>query len=44
MEQRYQGRWAAHMIADHCWELMNYCVGIKLSQQSKKMKFLPGAE
>ncbi|KAI6658902.1 hypothetical protein LOD99_10913 [Oopsacas minuta] len=25
MEERYQGRWDAHMLADYCWSLMRDC-------------------
>ena len=33
MEMRYEGSWDSHMMADHCWNLMRDCVGIKHSLQ-----------
>ena len=30
-ETRYQGCWDAHMMADHCWNLMRDCVDVKHS-------------
>ena len=33
MEERYQGRWDAHMFSDYCWSLMRDC-----SQQTHKRK------
>ena len=29
MEERYQGRWDDHMMADYCWNLMRDCPGTK---------------
>ena len=29
MEERYQGRWDDHMMADYCWNLMRDCSGTK---------------
>ena len=27
MEERYQGRWDRHMMADYCWSLQRHCLG-----------------
>ena len=29
MEERYQGRWDIHMMADYCWTLIRDCIRTK---------------
>ena len=41
MEIRYQGRWGAVMMADHCWTLKRDLPAAKHSRSSKKRKFKP---
>ena len=41
MEDRYQGRWDTHMMADYCWSIQRDCVDMKHSRRSRKRKFLP---
>ncbi|RUS71032.1 hypothetical protein EGW08_021203 [Elysia chlorotica] len=41
MEDRYQGRWDIHMMADYCWSIQRDCVGKKHSRKSLKRKFVP---
>ena len=41
MEERYQGRWDVHMMADYCWSLKRNCPDTKHSRKSYKRKFLP---
>ena len=36
MEERYQGRWDDHMMADYCWNLMRDCSGTKHKRKSYK--------
>ena len=40
MEERYQGRWDAHMIADYCWGLQRDDQNIKHSRKSRKRSLL----
>lgn len=40
MEQRYQGRWDAHMMADFCWNLMRSQPFQPHSRQSPTRQFL----
>ncbi|KAI5696331.1 hypothetical protein M8J76_008968 [Diaphorina citri] len=40
MEDRYQGRWDVHMMADYCWNLKRDYPKQKHSRQSKKRSFL----
>ena len=28
VEERYQGRWDRHMLAEYCWSIKRYCPGI----------------
>ena len=41
MEDRYQGRWDIHMMADYCWNIQRDCTGTLYSKRSTKRKFLP---
>ena len=41
MEERYQGRWNIHMLADYCWCLMRDFPSIKHRRNSRKRTFLP---
>lgn len=41
MEDRYQGRWDVHMMADYCWSIQRDCTGRRYSRQSIKRKFVP---
>lgn len=41
MEERYQGRWDVHMMADYCWSIKRDCPQIKHSRKSYKRRFLP---
>ena len=38
MEDRYQGRWDIHMLADYCWSLKRDCSEIH-SRKSRKRSF-----
>ena len=40
MEERYQGRWNAHMMADYCWSLMRDCTRETHKRKSYKRSFL----
>jgi hypothetical protein len=40
MEDRYQGRWDTHMMADYCWSLMRDSPGTTYSRRSLKRGFL----
>ena len=40
MEERYQGRWDAHMMADYCWSLQRDCLAASHSRKSYKRKFV----
>lgn len=39
MEERYQGRWNAHMMADFCWSIQSSTSSFKNSRKSYKRKF-----
>ena len=41
MEDRYQGRWDIHMMADYCWNIQRDCTGNLHSRRAIKRKFLP---
>ena len=36
MEERYQGRWDTHMMADYCWSLQRDCQGLLHNRKSRK--------
>ena len=36
MEERYQGRWDAHMMSDYCWTLICDCAGQSDKRKSYK--------
>lgn len=40
MEQRYQGRWDSHMMADYCWNIMRDNVSSVHKRRSKKTRFV----
>ncbi|XP_076803204.1 uncharacterized protein LOC143447145 [Clavelina lepadiformis] len=40
MEERYQGRWDTHMMADYCWCLMRSCLQQHYRRKSYKRTFL----
>ena len=40
MEERYQGRWDTHMMADYCWNLMRDLPGKKHSRKALKRSFI----
>ncbi|KAK5649680.1 hypothetical protein RI129_000709 [Pyrocoelia pectoralis] len=40
MEDRYQGRWGSHMMADYCWSLQRDCPNNYHARKSYKRKFL----
>ena len=39
MEERYQGRWESHMMADYCWSLMRDNPEAVHQRSAKKRKF-----
>lgn len=39
MEDRYQGRWDTHMMADYCWNLKRDCSNKVHSRMSRKRSF-----
>lgn len=41
MEDRYQGRWDTHMMADYCWNLIRDIPSPAYSRKSHKKSFLP---
>ena len=41
MEERYQGRWNTHIMADYCWNIQRDCIDMKHSRRSRKRKFVP---
>ena len=41
MEERYQGRWDIHMVADYCWSIQRDCTGRRHTRKSLKPKFVP---
>ena len=38
IEERYQGRWDDHIMADYCWNHMRDCSGIKHRRKSYKRR------
>lgn len=40
MEDRYQGRWDTHMMADYCWSLKRDCSKKEHSRASRKRSFI----
>ena len=40
MEERYQGRWDHHMMADYCWSLERD-LNVKYKRHSRRATFLP---
>ncbi|KAI6656622.1 hypothetical protein LOD99_1417 [Oopsacas minuta] len=40
IEERYQGRWDTHMMADYCWSLQRDCPLISHNRKSNKRLFL----
>lgn len=40
MEERYQGRWDEHMMADYCWGIKRECLEETHSKKSRKRSFL----
>jgi len=40
MEERYQGRWDQHMMADYCWNLLRDYPDLHHSRKSYKRQFL----
>ena len=40
MEERYQGRWNTHMMADYCWSLQRDCSSTTHSRKSHKRRFV----
>lgn len=41
MEDRYQGRWDEHMMADYCWSITRDSQNIEHCKKSRKRSFLP---
>ena len=41
MEERYQGKWDTHMMADYCWSIKSDCMEMKHSRKAYKRKFIP---
>ena len=41
MEERYQGRWDKHMMADYCWSIKWECHEAVHKRKSYKQKFMP---
>ena len=41
MEERYQGRWDVHMMADYVWTIKRDVPHLEHKKESKKRKFLP---
>ena len=41
IEERYQGRWDSHMMADYCWSIKRDCPALNYAQTSYKRRFLP---
>ena len=39
MEERYQGRWDQHTMADYCWNLLRDCPDVHHSRKSYKRQF-----
>uniref|UniRef100_A0AAV2MH85 Uncharacterized protein n=1 Tax=Knipowitschia caucasica TaxID=637954 RepID=A0AAV2MH85_KNICA len=41
MEERYQGRWDAVIMADYCWSLKGDNPAAAHTRESKKRRFMP---
>ena len=41
MEERYQGRWDTHTMADYCWNIQRDNPDVHHSRKSRKRKFVP---
>ena len=41
MEERYQGRWDTHMMADYCWSIQRDNPDVHHSRESRKRKLVP---
>ena len=41
VEERYQGRWDRHILADYCWSIKRDCPGIVYKHKSYKRQFFP---
>ena len=41
MEERYQGRWDAHMMADYCWSIARDNPNLAHKRRSLKQSFIP---
>ena len=41
MEERYQGRWDSHTMADYFWSIKGDCPALNCAQKSYKRRFLP---
>ena len=41
MEERYQGRWDIHMMADYCWSIQRDSTDRRHTRKSIKRKFVP---
>ena len=41
MEERYQGRWDKHMMADYCWSVKRDVPDKVYRRKSYKQKFMP---
>ena len=39
VEERYQGKWDRHMLADYCWSIKRDCPGIVYKRKSYKRQF-----
>src|SRR5678816_3051966 len=40
MEERYQGRWDTHMMADYCWSIQRDCPHSAHRRQSYRQRFV----
>jgi hypothetical protein len=40
MEERYQGRWDTHMMADYCWSLQRDCPNNQHKRKSRNQTFM----
>ena len=41
VEERYQGRWDRHMLANYCWSIKCDCPAMVYKRKSYKRKFFP---
>ena len=41
VEERNQGRWDRHMLADYCWSIKLECPEIAYKRKSYKRQFFP---